>query len=105
MSKKSTTKPAGRLTRPRAETVRAQIQASQIVRRLTEHVEGRVDMSPTQVQAARTLLGKVLPDLQTAELIHHEEPRTEAEILARLQSLLKALPADIRDSLDAAAMH
>jgi hypothetical protein len=50
------------------EDVRAKIQASQLVNRLTDHALGTVELSPTQVQAIKILLSKTLPDLQSVEL-------------------------------------
>jgi len=44
---------------------RTKIANSQILNRLLGHAEGRVEMSSTQVDAAKSLLKKVLPDLQT----------------------------------------
>jgi hypothetical protein len=49
------------------EDVRKKIQTSQLVNRLTDHVLGTVEMTPTQVQAANILLKKALPDLQSVE--------------------------------------
>lgn len=46
------------------EEARGKIQTTQLINRLQKHVDGKVDMSATQVQAARVLLGKSLPDLQ-----------------------------------------
>lgn len=42
---------------------RERIQIGVIVKRLADHIIGEVDLSPTQVQSARILLGKVAPDL------------------------------------------
>lgn len=42
---------------------RVKIQNSNILNALIEHVEGKRDMSPTQVSAGLGLLKKVLPDL------------------------------------------
>jgi hypothetical protein len=42
---------------------RNKIQVSQIVRRLYDHVQGKCQLSQTQIQAAKLLLGKALPDL------------------------------------------
>lgn len=50
------------------EDVRSKIQASQLVNRLTDHALGNVELSPTQVNAIKILLGKTLPDLSTVEL-------------------------------------
>lgn len=55
-----------RTLRPRhQDEIRTKIQASQLVNRLTNHALGKLDkpMDATQVQAARILLGKTLPDL------------------------------------------
>ena len=47
--------------------VRSKIQASQLVNRLTDHAFGRVELSVTQVNAIKILLGKSLPDLSAIE--------------------------------------
>ena len=46
------------------DTVREKIQASLLVNRLHAHAMGEVELSPTQVNAIKILIGKVLPDLQ-----------------------------------------
>lgn len=46
---------------------RERIKVSMIVNRLQSHVMGEVEMSSTQLQAARILLAKALPDLQSIE--------------------------------------
>jgi hypothetical protein len=43
---------------------RVKIQNSNILNALMEHVEGKRDMSATQVSAGIALMRKVLPDLQ-----------------------------------------
>lgn len=47
-----------------SDTHRSKIQKSQIIRSLIDHVQGRRDMSASQVTAGLGLLKKVLPDLQ-----------------------------------------
>jgi hypothetical protein len=49
------------------ENTRAKIKTSQLVNRLTAHVLGTVEMSPSQVTAGLGLLKKTLPDLQAVE--------------------------------------
>lgn len=44
------------------------IRASQLLNRLTLHANGEIDLSPTQVNAARIVIGKVIPDLKAIEL-------------------------------------
>jgi hypothetical protein len=50
-----------------AEAVRARIRAGGIVKRLEDHVLGKVEMSATQVSAALGLLRKTVPDLASVE--------------------------------------
>jgi hypothetical protein len=48
---------------------RAKIQATQLINRLTNHALSDEDiMSQSQVNAAKVLLGKILPDLKATEL-------------------------------------
>jgi hypothetical protein len=50
------------------DEVREKIQASQLINRLMQHVNSdKPVMDASQVQAARTLLNKVLPDLKALE--------------------------------------
>ena len=46
---------------------RDKIKNSNILSYLLRHIEGKRDMSPTQVQAALALLKKTLPDLSSVE--------------------------------------
>ena len=55
-----------------SENTRTRIQATMLVKRLEDHVLGKCDMSATQVQAARILLNKALPDLQAIQ--HNADP-------------------------------
>jgi hypothetical protein len=49
------------------DDVRAKIQTSQLINRLTDHALGKVDLSPTQVRAIEILIRKTLPDLQALQ--------------------------------------
>jgi hypothetical protein len=49
------------------EKVRQRIQAGVLVRRLTDHVLGKLEMTASQVRAAEVLLRKSVPDLQSVE--------------------------------------
>lgn len=50
-----------------SDEVRAKIQTSQLINRLTDHVLNDTEMSKSQVSAALGLLKKTLPDLQSVE--------------------------------------
>ena len=62
----------GTKTSPWDEKVRQRIRAGMLEKKLMEHVDGTREMSQTQFQAAKTLLGKVLPDLASIE--HSTDP-------------------------------
>ena len=47
-----------------SENTRLRIQSTMIMKRLEDHVVGKNEMSATQIQAARILLAKAIPDLQ-----------------------------------------
>ena len=49
------------------EETRAKIQASQLINRLQDHVFGKVDLKPTQVQSALGLLKKSVPDISAVQ--------------------------------------
>jgi hypothetical protein len=57
-------KPGFRMT----DEHRTKIANSQILKCLIEHVEGKREMSGSQVTAGVALLKKVMPDLQSTEL-------------------------------------
>jgi hypothetical protein len=59
---------AARLNTRQADSVRAQIKGVQIAKRLQDHVDGKLDLTPTQAQVGLTLLSYVLPKpVQTVE--------------------------------------
>ena len=44
------------------------IQASQLLNRLIMHANGEVEMTSSQVNAAKVVIGKSIPDLKAMEL-------------------------------------
>lgn len=56
------------------DEVRAKIQASQLINRLTEHALSNLPiMDASQVNAAKILLGKAIPDLSAVQLTGKDE--------------------------------
>lgn len=49
------------------EKTKGLIAASQLLNRLTKHANGAVEMSASQVQAAKIVIGKYKPDLKAVE--------------------------------------
>lgn len=56
-------KPIPRVNKQKAVDVRARIQVGAILSRLAKHVDGDIELSPTQISAAKLLLDKSLPSL------------------------------------------
>jgi hypothetical protein len=56
-------KPPVQLNRRNAESVRQKIQISQLVNRLQNHGLGKVEMTSTQIDAAKFLINKRMPNL------------------------------------------
>lgn len=64
------------------DEVRQKIQASQLINRLTEHVNsGKPLMDSSQVTAAVKLLGKVLPDLSSTALTNPDGGPLKVEVV------------------------
>lgn len=74
---------AKRLRPMHQEDVRAKIQTSQLINRLTDHALGKVDLSTTQVQAIKILIGKTLPDLQAISLDGDIDMKVCGEVVFR----------------------
>lgn len=80
---------------------RVKIKNSNILNALIEHVEGKREMSGTQVTAGLGLLKKVLPDLATVEVsgpnggpIQTEDVSAAAIIEARLDEIASRTTGD-----------
>ncbi len=60
---------AARKMRPfHTDEIRAKIQTSQLINRLTDHAFSKVELSATQVQSIKILLSKAIPDLSAIQL-------------------------------------
>lgn len=44
------------------------IQASQLLNRLFSHANGEIEMTASQVNAAKVVIGKAIPDLRAVEI-------------------------------------
>lgn len=63
------------------DRTKERIRASQLLNRLTQHANGEVELTPSQVQAAKIVIGKIVPDLKAVE---HSGPEGGA-----IQSLVR----------------
>ena len=72
---------------------RTKIANSQILKRLIEHVEGKTDMTRTQVTAGIALLKKVMPDMQTIQLTGKDGGPVQMQDVPASQRLVQRLEA------------
>lgn len=78
-------KQAGRpLGRRHQDEVRTKIQATQIINRLYSAFQGEIELSSTQVNIAKALLDKSLPDLKAIEHTGDAENPLRFEQVERL---------------------
>ncbi len=59
---------ARKLRKFHTDEIRAKIQTSQLINRLTDHAFSKVELSATQVRAIEVLLKKAIPDLSAVDL-------------------------------------
>lgn len=65
---------AARTNKPNhEEKTKKLIQASQLLNRLISHANGENDMTQSQINAAKIVIGKYIPDLKAIELSGNEE--------------------------------
>ena len=73
---------AARLHARHQDEIRAKIQTSQLLNRLSDHAHGIVELSQTQIKAIEILLKKSMPDLSavehTGEVVHSYAARLPA---------------------------
>jgi hypothetical protein len=74
------------------ERIRGHINATALVNRLQDHVNGRIEMQPTQVTVAVNLLRKVLPDLSAVDLTTSGDHSITVNLVQFDKETLKALP-------------
>lgn len=74
------------------EKVRQRIRVSALIRRLKNHALNRVEMSATQVNAAKILLAKCIPDLRAIDIsgsvdVKDADQLSTSELYRRISAL------------------
>lgn len=85
--------------KPYPEVARERIEGAKLLNKLANHAEGLCEMTATQIQAAKILLAKVVPDLKAVELsgtlTTRYETMSDEELNARIaQALAKSQSKD-----------
>ena len=90
---------ANGLTVRQAESVRLMIDATKLVNRLQDYVhssddDDSKDMPVGKITAAKILLDKALPSLQSADITAHSAPVIESQeaLMAKLAALIQSNP-------------
>ena len=86
------------LTRRQAENARAAIKVGGLITRLQQHVDGKIEMSPTAVKASQILLGKVLPDQTRIETEETGPPMSVTEIREQLVQMIASDPTLLEEA-------
>lgn len=74
---------AARLNRMHSEQVRLKIQASVLIDRLQKHVEGVIEMTPSQITAAQVLLDRSVPKL--SQIQHTGDRENPVQTVTRVE--------------------
>jgi hypothetical protein len=69
---------AARLRARHQDEIKAKIQTSQLINRLQNHIDGQIEMSSTQVDAAKFLINKTLSNAPSL----NEHSGTDGEPIA-----------------------
>ena len=70
----------------RSEISRERIKTSMIIGRLQKHIKGEIELSNTQLAAAKMLLDRVLPVLQFEKKTVEETRTIEGEVVHRTET-------------------
>jgi hypothetical protein len=89
-----------RYTKFQTEACRAKIKTTQIINRLQAHLEGKLELSATQVRCAEIMLNKSLANLTATELtgdvasfvMRLPEPAADTATWERTNSVASSLP-------------
>ena len=73
---------------PFKERIAERINVGKIVGRLSQHIDGDIEMTATQIQAARILLNKVVPDVKALEIKHVDRSNAQAIDNASLRAII-----------------
>jgi transposase len=101
MARRPSGKPHGvRYTKHQTEACRAKIKTTLILGRLMKHLEGKLELSPTQVRCAEIMLNKSLANLTATEIsgevasfvMRLPEPATDMASWERTNSLAPVSP-------------
>jgi len=74
------------------EDVRDKIDSVLIVKKLTDHINGKNDLTPTQVASAKILLDRTVATLTATEITKVDALPAEADLLSAIQRIILSNP-------------
>jgi hypothetical protein len=95
-----------KVRREQVKKTRDEITLTLVEKKLKSHVDGLIELSQTQVMAARILYDKLRPSLSAVEqtITNESDLMSEADIVQKLQALIQAYPDLVRSLLHAPAL-
>lgn len=73
---------AARTNKPKHDDrTKERIRASQLLNRLNDFVNGKCELSPAQVQAAKIVIGKIIPDMKAVEISGDPDRPIKSQVL------------------------
>lgn len=92
---------AARIRTGHQESVVSKIKTSQLVNRLQNHIDGKIELQQTQIKAIEMLLARTMPTLSAVEqtTIEPDQKLSESDILGKITALLAAHPDLVQQAL------
>lgn len=75
------------------DDIRAKIKTDHLIERLNHHIDGKIELQPTQIAACKILLDRVVPVLSAVEQTRVDVLPPETELIATIQRLIASNPA------------
>ena len=72
----------------RSQDMAKRIKSGMILKKLQDHLAGKIDLTSTQVETAKLLLSKTMPALQSIEQTNTEQEINPDQVQSQLQAML-----------------
>lgn len=87
-------KPNRATVEARTERWRQSISTTKIIKRLKDHGDGKVELTPTQIKAYEVLLSRTVPTLASVEqtVVNENDRLSEQDLTSKMLALVTAKP-------------
>lgn len=77
---------AARINKTHDDKTKRLMQATQLVNRLFNHANGEIEMTQSQVNAAKIVIGKMIPDLKAIEISGNADNPLQSRVVVEFIS-------------------